>query len=219
MARENSFSDSEGRSLTPDLDDLDGADVLEPAQFTPGPSHLQLDDSLPSTIQTLDPTQNGTLGMGIVYQEPTAMYSAPASVSFSPEKRTTGLLRSNTVGTRRPGDALARFRASARKVIQLRRSSTAMNKITAGAEPGVDPRHSLAYVSYGHIKENCTIEIADYSSVRSSFGKMGNKGFVQFLADPVASKREPWVKVRWINIGGISWDVISALAIRYGMWF
>jgi hypothetical protein len=45
---------------------------------------------------------------------------------------------------------------------------------------------------------------------------MSNTGFIQFLQNNQASAREPWVKVRWINIGGISWDVISALAIKYG---
>jgi Mg2+ and Co2+ transporter CorA len=31
------------------------------------------------------------------------------------------------------------------------------------------------------------------------------------------AKREIWNKVRWINIAGVSWDVISALAIRYNL--
>jgi len=47
----------------------------------------------------------------------------------------------------------------------------------------------------------------------------GNREFVQFLNDDDASAEEPWVKVRWINVTGISWDVISALAIKYGEWF
>lgn len=86
-----------------------------------------------------------------------------------------------------------------------------------GAEPGIDPRRSSAFLNYGHIRQKCTIEIADYSSVRASFGRMENRGFTEFLGDPTASKRESWAKVRWINIGGLSWDVISALAIKYGM--
>jgi hypothetical protein len=45
---------------------------------------------------------------------------------------------------------------------------------------------------------------------------MTNSGFIKFLQDGRASVREPWVKVRWINVGGISWDVISALAMKYG---
>lgn len=59
--------------------------------------------------------------------------------------------------------------------------------------------------------------MADYSSVRSSFGKMSNRSFIDMMNHKGASEREPWVKVRWINIGGISWDVLSALALRYGM--
>jgi Mg2+ and Co2+ transporter CorA len=44
---------------------------------------------------------------------------------------------------------------------------------------------------------------------------MTNKSFVDMMGNEAASSREPWVKVRWINIGGISWDVISALALKY----
>lgn len=59
--------------------------------------------------------------------------------------------------------------------------------------------------------------MVDYSAVRSSFGRMSNKTFINMLQHEDASKREPWVKVRWINIGGISWDVMSALAIKYSL--
>lgn len=91
-----------------------------------------------------------------------------------------------------------------------------MTKPGVGAEPGIDVRRESASLAYGHIKKNCVIEIADYSTVRSSFGKMTNREFVNYLNDPAASERESWVKVRWINIGGVSWDVVRALAIKYG---
>jgi hypothetical protein len=45
---------------------------------------------------------------------------------------------------------------------------------------------------------------------------MTNNGFIKFLQNDQASAPEPWVKVRWINIGGISWDVISELGLKYG---
>lgn len=45
---------------------------------------------------------------------------------------------------------------------------------------------------------------------------MTNRSFIEMMGHEGASEREPWVKVRWINIGGISWDVLSALAIKYG---
>lgn len=87
----------------------------------------------------------------------------------------------------------------------------------AGAEPGVDPRRQSAYLHYAHIRERCEIQITDYSTVRSSFGKMDNARFVQMFNDEKSSKREPWVKVRWINVCGISWDVMSVLALKYDL--
>lgn len=87
----------------------------------------------------------------------------------------------------------------------------------AGAEPGVDPRRQSAYLHYAHIRERCEIQITDYSTVRSSFGKMDNARFVQMFNDERSSERESWVKVRWINVCGISWDVMSVLALKYDL--
>lgn len=90
-----------------------------------------------------------------------------------------------------------------------------MTRRGVGAEPGIDPRRESAFMNYGHIRQKCLIEVVDYSAVRSSFGRMTNTEFVRLISDERASAREPWVKVRWVNVGGISWDVISALAIKY----
>jgi len=122
-------------------------------------------------------------------------------------------LNGQTLEAMSPGD---RFRSVVRKVMRLHRTSTWLSSRGAGAEPGVDPRRRSATFAYGHIRENCVIEVCDYSSVRSSFGRMTNKGFIDYLNNAEASAREPWVKVRWINIGGISWDVISAVGLKYG---
>lgn len=91
-----------------------------------------------------------------------------------------------------------------------------MTRRGAGAEPGVDPRRASADAEYGGIKQQCVIELVDYSAVRTSFGRMTNREFVEYMNDSKASVREPWVKVRWINIGGLSWDVLKALSIKYG---
>lgn len=45
---------------------------------------------------------------------------------------------------------------------------------------------------------------------------MTNREFVNLMYDDNASQREPWAKVRWINIAGISWDVVKAVSLRYG---
>ena len=111
---------------------------------------------------------------------------------------------------------IERFRMSVRKVMHITKTSNCLMNKGPGAEPGVDVRRDSAYHNYGHIRQNCLIEIADYSSVRSSFGRMTNQELINLLSSPRASEREPWVKVRWINVGGISWDVVRALALKYG---
>lgn len=110
-----------------------------------------------------------------------------------------------------------RFRAVVRKVMALHRTSSMMARGGVGAEPGADPRRASTFVRYGHVRQQCLIEVADYSATRSSFGRMSNREFLKFLDDPGAGRREPWVKVRWINVGGVSWDVLSALALKYGV--
>lgn len=98
----------------------------------------------------------------------------------------------------------------------LHRGTNVLTGRGVGAEPGVDPRRASADAQFGGIKQDCVIEVADYSVVRSSFGRMTNREFVNYMNDPAASERESWVKVRWINIGGVSWDVIKAVSIKYG---
>ncbi len=109
-----------------------------------------------------------------------------------------------------------RFRAAVRKVIIVHRTSCKILAGRVGAEPGIDPRRHSTFAAYGNVHQKCVIDVIDYSSVRCSIGRMTNSGFIKFLQDDRASARESWVKVRWMNVGGISWDVISALAIRYG---
>ncbi|KAH9832551.1 uncharacterized protein C8Q71DRAFT_860939 [Rhodofomes roseus] len=116
-----------------------------------------------------------------------------------------------------PGAHRQRFRATVHRVMAMRRASTIMTSGRIGAEPGIDPRRASANAHYGHIRQQCVIEIVDYSVTKCSVGRMGNREVVSMLQSPEASKREPWARVRWINVGGISWDVLSALAIRYDM--
>ncbi|KAL6307808.1 hypothetical protein BKA93DRAFT_877843 [Sparassis latifolia] len=111
-----------------------------------------------------------------------------------------------------PGD---RFRRTVRKVMAMHRTSRMMSRGGIGAEPGVDPRRASARLRYGNVKQRCIVEVAEYSTMRSSFGRMSNRELIKYLADPGASRREAWVKVRWINVGGISYDVVSALALKY----
>src|SRR5262245_30313670 len=159
MARENSFSDSDGRSLTPDLDEeLEGPPPRSPAHSTP-PSlpPKSMDATAPKRPSSLKPSTKTSPSVNV--KSPTQPGARP---TFS--------------------TPLDRFRSSVRKVMQLHRTSSMIaGRQGAGAEPGVDPRRSSAFATYGHIKQNCLIDIADYSSVRSSFGRMTNQSFIDMM--------------------------------------
>ncbi|KAG8813777.1 hypothetical protein FRC17_001431 [Serendipita sp. 399] len=81
-----------------------------------------------------------------------------------------------------------------------------------GSEPGLDPRREAIHRAYAHIKEECEIEVIDYGAQNIKFRQYKNADFLDFLAK---SDRTPSFKVRWINVAGISWDIISALALKY----
>ncbi|KAI0829056.1 hypothetical protein BC628DRAFT_1315896 [Trametes gibbosa] len=198
MPRENSFSDSEGRSLTPDPEDGFATSPIyeEPKDHLPsGRTRVEMEDiqSSPALMEDVEPQQEKTM---------TSPVTPPP-----------------LTGTQRPSflTPAERFRSTVRKVMAMRRTSSLMTRRGIGAEPGVDPRRASAFLNYGHIRQQCLIELNDYSTMRASFGRMTNAEFIRLLADSNASRREPWVRVRWINVGGISWDVVSAMALKYDM--
>ncbi|KAJ7765334.1 magnesium transporter [Mycena metata] len=178
MPRENSFSDDDGRSLTPDLED-----AVNPYPPPTSPNYPR------------SPPLN-----------PPNLYTTRTRESVRSRAHSTNL--------RPPID---RFRHAVRKVIALHRGAAVMTRRPAGAEPGIDPRSAAADLQFGGVQQECVIEVVDYSGVRASFGRMMNREFIELMNDPTASEREPWVKVRWINIAGLSWDVVKAISIKYDL--
>lgn len=53
----------------------------------------------------------------------------------------------------------------------------------------------------------CDITVVDFSEDRLSIQKLDNETLNGFLNRP----RPDWVKCRWINVNGLSWDVIQSL--------
>ncbi|KAF8987490.1 hypothetical protein BDQ17DRAFT_1393525 [Cyathus striatus] len=200
MPRENSFSDSDGRSLTPDLSEE------EHELHVPQPSNQAPTSSNPPTANKLHSLQ------------PIASILSKHSTHTKKSNVATASVHAiSGWKTLAPKD---RFKIAVQRVMMMRKH-TAILAIGSGgrvgAEPGVDPRRPSANLTYGHIKQDCTIEVVDYSALRTSFKTMTNKEFVDFMNDHDASRRDPWVKVRWINIGGMSWDVIKVVSIKYDL--
>ncbi|KAF8167595.1 hypothetical protein B0H34DRAFT_23363 [Crassisporium funariophilum] len=91
----------------------------------------------------------------------------------------------------------------------------------AGAEPGVNPRSGTSIAEFSHFKQQCQIDVVDYDCDDASFERMSNADLILML-----QKEElgigigpdddlPPRRVRWVNIGGIDWDVLSAVALKY----
>ena len=162
---------------------------------------------------SLSVTTNGVPSNKInIPSSPVKGLRSPIAALRSPIRTST----SAPAPTLPPGAYKQRFRSAVHRVMAVRRASVYLASGHIGAEPGIDPRRASANSHYGHIRQQCVIEIVDYSITKCSVGRMTNRQLVQMLASPEASRREPWARVRWINVGGVSWDVLSALALRYG---
>ncbi|CAG8458001.1 6813_t:CDS:2 [Diversispora eburnea] len=75
--------------------------------------------------------------------------------------------------------------------------------------PGIDAKH----IDYD-IHTNCRIFCSDYGEEKAfETHNLTNKSLGDFLH----KKRPEGGKVRWINVDGISWDVIKELALRYDL--
>ncbi|KAF9055758.1 hypothetical protein BJ165DRAFT_443374 [Panaeolus papilionaceus] len=228
MPRENSFSDSEGRSITPDPEDFH-VDVLVASPVSPSYSHRS--GYVPQSASSAGNVSPKAAENTRSHTTPLSHRAFHASSAHSRQLHiNTATTRSEHALHRKPLD---RFRAAVHKVIAMHRGTSAIvgsGRSRIGAEPGVDPRRSSANAFYSQIENDCQIEVVDYSSVRSVHRSLNKFEFIEFmdsdggvpLNSPVVGQmddptRAPWVRVRWINIGGISWTVMKALALRYNL--
>ncbi|CAG7978832.1 unnamed protein product [Penicillium salamii] len=83
-----------------------------------------------------------------------------------------------------------------------------------GTEPGIDPSKPLPpYTSEwasnipADLHRQCQITVVDFSQNEMRQYELDNDTLAPFLE----REREPWVQCRWINVNGLSWDVIQIL--------
>ncbi|KAH7130863.1 hypothetical protein EDB81DRAFT_905445 [Dactylonectria macrodidyma] len=77
-----------------------------------------------------------------------------------------------------------------------------------GSEPGYDPMlPDGGHASMLTLSAPCEIAVIDISKTNMVKRHFDNESFIEFLEQP----REPWAKCRWINVNGLSWDVIQAV--------
>lgn len=77
-----------------------------------------------------------------------------------------------------------------------------------GAEPGYDPyKTDGGHASLENLSAPCEVTVVDFSQDDIDVNRVTNDTIEPFLKEPQAA----WVKCRWINVNGLSWDVISTL--------
>ena len=74
-----------------------------------------------------------------------------------------------------------------------------------GQEPGIDPNHPSS--SQYELRTDCGITVVDFSQDDMQMQELDNRTIQAFLATPRDEKHT----CRWINVNGLSWDVISAI--------
>lgn len=136
----------------------------------------------------------------------------------------TGLMRQKTASSRsatKPDAELPRSPRSPRSPI--RRRMTRANTFKSiddfsqferekgwhpGAEPGLDPyKTDGGRASATKLSAACEITVVDFSQDNIHVTRLDNDRLGPFLKE-----RQPsWAKCRWINVNGLSWDVVSAL--------
>lgn len=77
-----------------------------------------------------------------------------------------------------------------------------------GQEPGLDPNAANGgRLNTPTFHEECQITVVDFSEKDMQMHDFDNAGLIDFIQKP----QESWVSCRWINVNGLSWDVIQAL--------
>jgi hypothetical protein len=79
-----------------------------------------------------------------------------------------------------------------------------------GQEPGLDPsKPNGGRATLPTLHAECEITVVDYSEDDMMMHHLDNASLPPWLEKE--GKKEEWVKCRWINVNGLSWDVIQAL--------
>ncbi|KUJ10140.1 uncharacterized protein LY89DRAFT_596838 [Mollisia scopiformis] len=77
-----------------------------------------------------------------------------------------------------------------------------------GQEPGLDPsKPNGGRPQTPTLHEECQITVVDFSEKDMQMHEFDNAGIIDFVKKP----QESWISCRWINVNGLSWDVIQAL--------
>jgi Mg2+ and Co2+ transporter CorA len=98
-----------------------------------------------------------------------------------------------------------RRRLTRSNTVRNYRSPTRPTWEEAGAEPGIDTAKDIDLPF--ELNEHCDITVVDFSDEKVERHSLDNEALEEFLQRP----KEDWAACRWINVNGLSWDVIQRL--------
>jgi hypothetical protein len=174
------------------------------------PAQLVTATSAPSAVPTTSPEQTTSTRQHVHYgldvnTELPNMASRLSPRSPASPGITSGVTRSDTelsrIGVRRRNT-----RANTFKTISEFDEIAAEPGWHPGAEPGIDTsRPDGSHLTGLHAE--CQITIVDFSQDHFVIHELDNNQLCAFVQAP----QPAWVKCRWINVNGLSYDVIQAL--------
>eukprot|EP00877_Chromochloris_zofingiensis_P007548 jgi/Chrzof1/3046/Cz12g09160.t1 len=128
----------------------------------------------------------------------------PSSFSFGPQRQSSLSSRPSV-----------KWRSAAKSVMALQRMQSSTRSFAPeGQLPGLDVKRHNYDALYGSLQQEVNITCIDYSRDDIDVvANINNASLASFLERP----RPAWSKVRWINVQGISWDVIQLLARKFDL--
>ncbi|KAI1338253.1 hypothetical protein F5Y15DRAFT_388190 [Xylariaceae sp. FL0016] len=149
--------------------------------------------SAPETVPTVNSPNNRTR---VHYAEHLDTTAAPRSAPhITPMSPTLGLRRRTT-------------RSNTFKTLEEFEDYERRPGWRPGAEPGIDPsKPDGGQDSVPNLHAQCQITVVDFSQNDLRIHELDNAALIDFVKVP----QPEWVKCRWINVNGLSWDVIQAL--------
>ncbi|KAI1085436.1 hypothetical protein F5B20DRAFT_518333 [Whalleya microplaca] len=189
MTESPESSDSTATEAFPDAPDFNRTSATPSP--TSGAPPIATTTSAPQTIPPPDPVDRARVhyAMNIDTSIP---QSAP---HLSPMTPSPGLRRRNT-------------RSNTFRTIEEFEDFESRPGWKPGAEPGLDPlKPNGGQETMPDLHAACQITVVDFSQQDLQIHELDNAELIEFVKMP----QPKWVKCRWINVNGLSWDVIQAL--------
>lgn len=108
-------------------------------------------------------------------------------------------------------DSTLRRRPTRTNTVKHYHSPTRQKWEEPGAEPGIDTKKAAE--THYNLHQQCDITVVDFSEEKVECHALDNTDLGDFLRQ----NKDDWVACRWINVNGLSWDVIRELGNHKGL--